>query len=410
MLIEAPKTTKEAPVAQTRPPRKRRTISRDRISLLALLPLLLISCVGTSGRSKQRHFQTRGEEQLLHKQISAAANSFSEARARATTGEAEARALLGLGRCRLAQGHADKSLDLLYKARRLHPHGATGTAIEKAMGEAYFENRSYGRAYAPLRKVLDKITGTERDLTLLRLAICARESGSDELARRYRDRIQDLAAPAIQALGARHRPKRNVVSRSPRADRSVQLEMTQKTRHATDSKLRVLSRSRWNPRPTGRNVRPMGRTQRITVHHTGGPSVAWSSSYRDTASEIRAIQKVHQSERHWADIGYHYIIDRAGRIWEGRALKYQGAHAGGQGNIGNIGIVLMGNFLRQKPSEDQTQALQGFLTLLCRRYRIPSHRVYTHSEIRKGTTSCPGPVITRLVHSFRRQDLASTRN
>jgi hypothetical protein len=42
------------------------------------------------------------------------------------------------------------------------------------------------------------------------------------------------------------------------------------------------------------------------------------------------------------DIGYHYIVDRSGAIWQGRRIRYQGAHARGSANNGNIGIVLLG--------------------------------------------------------------------
>ncbi len=41
---------------------------------------------------------------------------------------------------------------------------------------------------------------------------------------------------------------------------------------------------------------------------------AATSAAAESANEIRKIQRVHQSEKRWADIGYHYIIDRVKQV------------------------------------------------------------------------------------------------
>ena len=65
---------------------------------------------------------------------------------------------------------------------------------------------------------------------------------------------------------------------------------------------------------------------------------------------MKAYQTGHQQTNHWADIGYHYVIDRQGRIWEGRELSWKGAHAGNkQANENNVGIALIGNFENVEP-------------------------------------------------------------
>ena len=116
---------------------------------------------------------------------------------------------------------------------------------------------------------------------------------------------------------------------------------------------------------------------------------------------VEAIRDYHVRVRGWRDIGYHYVVDRMGRIWEGRPLNYQGAHAHGRANRGNIGIVLLGNFMNQDLNDYQAKALRLLIARLCRAYGIPPERIFTHGEIRGGQTDCPGPAVSRLVREIR---------
>jgi len=144
----------------------------------------------------------------------------------------------------------------------------------------------------------------------------------------------------------------------------------------------------------------MGTVEKITVHHSGGASF-WSRSPTDAATEIQKIQRYHQNEQGWADIGYHYIIDRSGAIWQGRKLSYQGAHARGAANYGNIGIVVLGNFMQQDVVSAQRQSLETLIEKLCDHFGIPPQRIYTHREILQGKTDCPGPALARCVSEIR---------
>jgi hypothetical protein len=146
----------------------------------------------------------------------------------------------------------------------------------------------------------------------------------------------------------------------------------------------------------------MERIDKITIHHTGGDP-SWDTSPGDVASIIRKIQRYHQGELRWADIGYHYVIDRNGSIWQGRPLRYQGAHAQGDKNRGNIGIVLLGNFYRQTLSQAQRESLVAFVTKLSDHFGILPSRIYTHQEILQGKTACPGPALSRYVGEIREE-------
>ncbi len=173
-------------------------------------------------------------------------------------------------------------------------------------------------------------------------------------------------------------------------------------------------RAAWRPRPMRANHSPMGRAWRMTIHHSAEPFT--STRLSDSLAEVRRIQSVHQDDRGWADIGYHFLIDPAGRIIEGRSLAYQGAHAGrgttpaSNPNRGNIGICLLGNFVPQPerghafaraatPTSAQLQSLRRLVDALRARFGIPLPEVHYHAEFH--ATACPGPVLEAWVRRLR---------
>jgi hypothetical protein len=104
------------------------------------------------------------------------------------------------------------------------------------------------------------------------------------------------------------------------------------------------------------------------VHHTvtsdGTPD-------RATADQIvRSIYLDHAVARQWGDIGYNYLIDAAGNVFEGRyggdgvvaghayrdaACSFKGPEA--SFNVGTVGVALLGNFQTGVPSVPATDAL-----------------------------------------------------
>lgn len=136
---------------------------------------------------------------------------------------------------------------------------------------------------------------------------------------------------------------------------------------------------------------------RVTIHHDGMDTFT-SRSQGDAAARLERIRLAHRA-KNWGDIGYHYLIDPAGRVWEGRPLSWQGAHVGGQ-NPGNLGICVMGNYEDQYPNDLQLEAVERFVSSQMRQYRVPVSRVYTHQEL--AATACPGRNLQPRLVSIRR--------
>lgn len=162
----------------------------------------------------------------------------------------------------------------------------------------------------------------------------------------------------------------------------------------------VISRAAWNRQaPVLSRAHPMNGINRITIHHSAIPNDSLRSQ-ADVARMLNGIRSEHMNRRGepFADIGYHYIIDPAGRVWEGRSLALQGAHVANN-NEHNLGVMLLGNFQTQTPTPAATATLDAFVASQMRRYSIAVNRVYTHQEI--GKSACPGRSLQRYMDVTR---------
>ncbi len=186
-------------------------------------------------------------------------------------------------------------------------------------------------------------------------------------------------------------------TRSGNSARTVPTPKPAVVRPATNAPPGSMPRSWWTRSgPTRSKVNPMRGVTRITVHHEGHTPV-WFTDAKSTIDRLKQVHRAHTRDRKWGDIGYHYVIDRAGRVIEARSIAYQGAHVSQQ-NEHNIGVMLLGNFEKQSPSQAQLTALQNTLRHLMAKHKVKVNRVYTHREL--GKTACPGrnlqPRVARL--------------
>lgn len=202
--------------------------------------------------------------------------------------------------------------------------------------------------------------------------------------RRHRLAMSQMTATTSRAAPKVHKPKASVWGKSTGG-------------------VTLLSREQWGSRKeVPSRLDKMTRIHRVTIHHT---AMQASDSRAANAEQIRAIQRRHIRANGWGDLGYHFMVGRDGTIYEGRRLRYQGAHAGDPAsNKGNVGICLLGDYSRghQKPTQSQLRALQKLTAALCKQYDIPPSGILTHKEVRPGHgTDCPGPYLTVVVQNMR---------
>lgn len=161
----------------------------------------------------------------------------------------------------------------------------------------------------------------------------------------------------------------------------------------------VIARSRWAKAPPDySDMERMLPVKYVTIHHDAlSPFLATDAATSEARLEL--IRSAHRNKR-WADIGYHYVIDRAGRVYEARPVTWQGAHVKDH-NEGNIGVLCMGNFEVQSPSEQQLNALVNYVQTLRQKYKVNTKAVLTHREWRGAQTLCPGVNMQRKVATMR---------
>ncbi|MGQ0464879.1 MAG: peptidoglycan recognition protein family protein [Sporichthyaceae bacterium] len=163
------------------------------------------------------------------------------------------------------------------------------------------------------------------------------------------------------------------------------------------------------------------------VHHTS------ETNYYTPAQVpkiIRGIYAFHTKGRGWSDIGYNFLVDKWGRVWEGRyggvGRQVRGAHTGGF-NVETVGIAVLGNFNNQRPKAATMEALarlinwkldraDGFFGPSTRGYFVSQgggtsrykkgreaafRRISGHRDA--GRTSCPGEYLYDALPKLRKR-------
>jgi hypothetical protein len=117
---------------------------------------------------------------------------------------------------------------------------------------------------------------------------------------------------------------------------------------------RIISRAEWGAR--AQVCTPDVATQLVgaAVHHTAG-----SNNYatlEQAMQQIRNDQRYHIEGRGWCDLGYNFVVDKWGNIYEGRANSLTkpvvGVHAGGF-NTGTVGVSMLGTYGAAPPAATQ---------------------------------------------------------
>jgi hypothetical protein len=117
----------------------------------------------------------------------------------------------------------------------------------------------------------------------------------------------------------------------------------------------VITRSEWGANESYMTWTPEeANAPFVIVHHTVGTN---SYSASQSASIVNGIYYYHAVTLGWGDIGYNFLVDKYGQVFEGRAGSAEasagkmvaGAHAQGA-NTGTMGIAMMGTYTSESPT------------------------------------------------------------
>jgi N-acetylmuramoyl-L-alanine amidase len=121
----------------------------------------------------------------------------------------------------------------------------------------------------------------------------------------------------------------------------------------------IVSRASWGANESIKRAPPSYATsiRGVTIHHTAGTN---NYSRVQAPAIVKGIQLFHVQSNGWNDIGYNFLVDRFGTVYEGRFggvdRNVIGAHARGF-NTGAVGIALLGTYGSTAPSAAAVDAI-----------------------------------------------------
>ncbi|XP_075715632.1 N-acetylmuramoyl-L-alanine amidase [Rhinoderma darwinii] len=136
----------------------------------------------------------------------------------------------------------------------------------------------------------------------------------------------------------------------------------------------------------------------VYIHHTYEPSSP-CASFQECAVDMRSMQRFHQVDRGWDDIGYSYVVGSDGYLYEGRGWHWVGAHTKGHNSIG-YGISFIGDFTSSIPDTRILNLVKDrFLKCAVRSgYIMANYTIQGHRQV--VSTTCPGDALFQEITSW----------
>lgn len=154
------------------------------------------------------------------------------------------------------------------------------------------------------------------------------------------------------------------------------------------------------------------------VHHSAG-----QTNSSDFAAVVRSYYILHTQTNGWSDIGYNWLVDGNGVVYQGRAHNFNGfmdvigAHVGGS-NTNSMGVCVIGHYTTVMPTQNAINSLmrvlawkandKGIDVRVRNIHPFTSRNYFTISGHRDGSaTECPGqrlynylPTLRNRTHAF----------
>ena len=183
----------------------------------------------------------------------------------------------------------------------------------------------------------------------------------------------------------------------------------------------IYSRAQWgaDERMRSKSSLHYGDVHAGFVHHTVNAN---NYTRAEVPGLLRSIYAYHVRARGWSDIGYNYLVDRFGRIWEGRSggidRAVVGAHTHGY-NDDSFAASAIGNYELVRPSQ---AVLQAYAALFA--WKLSLHGVDASSTRQfvtsrwfqainghrdAASTACPGQFLYDKLPAIRRMAEADQR-
>uniref|UniRef100_UPI0037E97DBE N-acetylmuramoyl-L-alanine amidase-like n=1 Tax=Semicossyphus pulcher TaxID=241346 RepID=UPI0037E97DBE len=137
----------------------------------------------------------------------------------------------------------------------------------------------------------------------------------------------------------------------------------------------------------------------LYIHHTYEPSSP-CLSFPSCSRDMRSMQRFHQEDRGWSDIGYSFVVGSDGYVYEGNGWNLLGTHTRGRNSMG-YGVSIIGNYTATLPSRHAMDLVRHRLVRcavdggrLAANFTIEGHRQVVNY------TTCPGDALFSELRSW----------
>ncbi|XP_028455521.1 peptidoglycan recognition protein 6 isoform X2 [Perca flavescens] len=134
------------------------------------------------------------------------------------------------------------------------------------------------------------------------------------------------------------------------------------------------------------------------IHHTHTPSQP-CLTFQQCSADMRSMQRFHQEDRGWDDIGYSFVAGSDGNIYEGRGWLQRGAHTLGHNSIG-YGVSFIGDYSATLPSQHAMGLVRDQLAscAVAGGRLVANFTVHGHRQV--VNTSCPGDTLYNEIRGW----------
>ncbi|XP_075870403.1 N-acetylmuramoyl-L-alanine amidase-like [Nelusetta ayraudi] len=162
----------------------------------------------------------------------------------------------------------------------------------------------------------------------------------------------------------------------------------------------VIPRCQWGAKPHRGTPIPLSLPlQFLYVHHTYEPSSP-CLNFKACSRNMRSMQRFHQEDRGWSDIGYSFVVGSDGYVYEGRGWSYLGTHTRGHNHVG-YGVSIIGNYTGTVPSRHAMDLVRRHLAecAIQRGGLTANFTIQGHRQVVNYTT-CPGDAFFSEMRSW----------
>jgi hypothetical protein len=174
----------------------------------------------------------------------------------------------------------------------------------------------------------------------------------------------------------------------------------------------IVARSAWAAKRADTTLMTPQTPRAIVIHHTGekrAPQLPLQQKLQRLLRFAQAAGVVGtQPKPPWGDVPYHFYVDAAGRIGEGRSLAFAGDSNTHYDTANRIQIVVEGHFNQEEPSVAQLRSLDRLVVWLAARYKVPAASVSGHGD-HVANTDCPGQGLKAHLPGLRAMVAKATR-